>query len=1021
MPRDFTSKDAKNLIQEYTSLINAFQAASRGIYTIINTMQKNTEKLIDRQDISFIVKEELINGHSSRTLDALLMNTITGLFQYINGLPSVHAGEEAYDTIRENARDDLSLVNYGRSGITWALSSKKRKEAIQAAYDELQTILHSEAAETIRKETALLSSLQENDADTAWKHYRSAPSEYIEALTSLAPNIFEYGKPLYQIQDLIKKHNKLLLPISAFQQDITRYEHEIRDAAYRSISQEAYRILSDISIDEIAKTRSGVRVKTLRDHGYQTVADIYSASKANIASIRGISYEMASDIKSAALEMASNTKGTLKLKLDSDHKTKAANALVKRIYDYKKALPDFQRFFSFQNEYGSKVAETIRDLENIGNGLPWVFLEDDEKQAIRAEYQYLTRLLDDSDYKKQLSQIKYSILPSADQKNVADAWNDFGKDSVAYFNILEKIVPELLGNSDSEYGLPEELAREIQAQDFFPDGLNCELRRYQEWGVKYILHQQRVLLGDEMGLGKTIQAIATMVSLRNTGATHFFIVCPASVLPNWCKEIAQKSKLRVTKVHGLGRDKALTEWFNTGGAAVTTYETISSLDFPEDFRFDLIIVDEAHYIKNASTRRAVNVKKLCLYTSRMLFMTGTALENKVDEMVALIDILQPEVAFQIRNLTFMASAPQFREKIAPVYYRRKREDVLTELPDKTEKEQWCTLSGIEEDRYEEAVLSKNLAAIRRVSWNTGDLKYSSKARRLKELVRDAEEDGRKVILFSFFLDTIKSIQEYLGDRCRGPINGSVSPQKRQEIIDDFENAPAGSVLLAQILAGGTGLNIQSASVVILCEPQFKPSIENQAIARAHRMGQTRNVLVYRLLCENTVDERFMELLAEKQAIFDAFADEAVASAAEKEDAGLDNKAVGKIIEDEIARINEKHQKKQTGPIELDIPPDILEDEAGPEPQQNNSREIPAGVRKEPQPVTETEEELLDRAVSQMVMEYMPDITPYTPDRPSATEEQPPLEVNSRINFCFNCGAKQFPNAKFCHECGTKLP
>ena len=99
----------------------------------------------------------------------------------------------------------------------------------------------------------------------------------------------------------------------------------------------------------------------------------------------------------------------------------------------------------------------------------------------------------------------------------------------------------MLGNQDSVYGLPEQLAREVQDECFFPDGLLCELRRYQEWGVKYILHQGKVLLGDEMGLGKTIQAIATMVSLKNTGATHFIVLCPASVIINWCREVQKFS------------------------------------------------------------------------------------------------------------------------------------------------------------------------------------------------------------------------------------------------------------------------------------------------------------------------------------------------------------------------------------------------------------------------------------------------------------------------------------------------
>ncbi len=205
----------------------------------------------------------------------------------------------------------------------------------------------------------------------------------------------------------------------------------------------------------------------------------------------------------------------------------------------------------------------------------------------------------------------------------------------------------------------------------------------------------------------------------------------------------------------------------------------------------------------------------------------------------------------------------------------------------------------------EEQISKNYAEARRVSWNVDDLKDSSKASRLLELVEEAESENRKVIVFSFFLDTIHKVTMLLRNRCTNPINGSVTPQRRQEIIDEFDNAPAGTVLVAQIQSGGTGLNIQSASVVILCEPQFKPSIENQAISRAYRMGQTRNVLVYRLLCERTVDEKIMSILESKQATFDAFADKSVAAAKSQE---MDDKTFGNIIKEEIDRINAKYDK-----------------------------------------------------------------------------------------------------------------
>lgn len=145
----------------------------------------------------------------------------------------------------------------------------------------------------------------------------------------------------------------------------------------------------------------------------------------------------------------------------------------------------------------------------------------------------------------------------------------------------------------------------------------------------------------------------------------------------------------------------------------------------------------------------------------------------------------------------------------------------------------------------------------------------------------------------------------LGSQCTELINGSVSPAKRQEIIDGFDKAPAGQVLVSRIVAGGTGLNIQSASVVIICEPQLKPSIESQAISRAYRMGQARNVLVYRLLASNTVDERVTDLLEEKQTVFDSFADKSVAA----QKVEVDKKTFGNIIQEEIDRINGERKSK----------------------------------------------------------------------------------------------------------------
>ena len=677
-----------------------------------------------------------------------------------------------------------------------------------------------------------------------------------------------------------------------------QYKAEIKAAADAYITAEILEKLQKIPIEEVNREKLGIKVKALRDYGFNTIADIAPKSVYQIASVYGISQDSAYTIHRIVKEIVNQTQKNSKIRISSDNRSKTATKLIKAIDSFiqHSSLVEMTRMVN--QDYSEHISRALRDIEPGTGGIRWLFSSSKKKKGSEQAFQYLTSILDGDfgnaiiDIRQQASHIQ--------QISDYEAWEDFEKKSVRFFKILEEISPELLGNDDVIYGLPEELAREVQDEAFFPDGLLCELRRYQEWGVRYILHQERVLLGDEMGLGKTIQAIATMVSLKNTGATHFIVVCPASVITNWCREIASKSKLSVTKIHGAGRSQALKSWIHIGGVAVTTYETTAFFKLEDTFRFSMLVVDEAHYVKNPEAARTMYVKLLAQHAERLLFMTGTPLENKVSEMVLLIQMLQPLIAERVKHIQFLSAAPEFRHSIAPVYYRRKREDVLTELPELIENLEWCTLLPEEKAVYEAAVLRKDYAESRRVSWSVDELKNSSKARRMLEIIEEAESDGRKIIVFSFFLDTIRKIVDLMEDRCLNPINGSVSPARRQEIIDEFEKAPAGTVLAAQIQSGGTGLNIQTASVVILCEPQFKPSIENQAISRAYRMGQTRNVLVYRLLCENTVDEKIINLLKEKQELFDAFADK---SEAAQNTIELDEKTFGDIIKSEINRIN----------------------------------------------------------------------------------------------------------------------
>jgi len=707
----------------------------------------------------------------------------------------------------------------------------------------------------------------------------------------------------YDVRELIDNHQYIIDSLNNVIDGYNSLSSSIIKFADEGKAKSIITTLRTVPVEELNREHRGFRIKTIKDAGLNTVADVYCSGTYRLSNINGISEYAAYDMYSVAEQIYDEVKNSAKIRISSDNKNAITNELIKALYKYKKTkeLEEPVRDLLFVHEYNTKTK--IKDLQCATNGIRCFFASKDKKERAIKAYDELIELFHDEDY---IPQAK-SLIKEANRIqriSAKDAWDDFDKDSISTLNTLEEVYPGALGNNDSTYGLPKELADEIEDQCFFPEGLHCTLRKYQEWGVKYILHQERVLLGDEMGLGKTIQAIATMVSLKNTGATHFVVVCPLSVLINWYREVKKFSSLSAHIGHGKEWRSALYTWNTRGGVFITTYEAVGKFETEGKTKVNLLVVDEAHYIKNPEAARTINCKKIGDKAERVLFMTGTALENKVDEMINLMEMLQPRIADSARLIAFMASAKEFRDKVAPVYYRRKRDDVLSELPDLIEEEAWCALNTIEEMAYESAILNHKYADARRVSWLGDNLDESCKCQRLKEIVDEAKSDGRKVIVFSFFLDTINKVRKYFASQSVDVINGSVSSTRRQEIIDRFEDAPAGTILPAQIIVGGTGLNIQAASVVVICEPQFKPSTENQAISRAYRMGQSRNVLVFRLLCAGTIDERMMDLLHSKQEIFNAFADKSTAAEKNKE-VEIDENSFGEIIKDEIERINKK--------------------------------------------------------------------------------------------------------------------
>lgn len=690
--------------------------------------------------------------------------------------------------------------------------------------------------------------------------------------------------------------------LEQIRRDSSALEKEIKKAADALAERQLAEFLGSMSVDELSRDKRGIRVFALKNAGIDDLGQLYRRSRGSLESIPGIGETGAALIHSTVQTIAGTARQGLRLRLSAEDESKELQRLLPLLHRYAAASQPRMAAEELLADFGEEMEIALAVSKKALSPLGWLFSSAAERKNALAAAEDVLAL-------SRCGITEKAALIHADFRQSSpkgDAMEAFRKNSAPFAIALEYVCGMTAADS-SPGAVPAELAQAVNAKKLDLSLLRATLRPYQLFGTKYILTQKYSLLGDEMGLGKTVQAIAAMVSLSNTGETHFMVVCPASVVTNWCREIGKHSPLRVVKIHGSSRLAALQDWTEHGGVAVTTYETTGVIQIEAETKLAMMILDEAHYIKNPEARRTVNTKAVCSRAERLLFMTGTAMENKVEEMLELIRILQPTVATDVQSLAFLSTAPQFREKIAPVYYRRRRDDVLTELPELIEKRQWCTLQKEEERLYEDAILSKKYTEARRVSWNVADLNQSSKAQRLKEIIETSEADGRKIIVFSFFLDTIGKIGAYFEGRCLPPINGSVPPQRRQEIIDEFDKAPAGSVLLAQIQSGGTGLNIQSASVVVICEPQFKPSIENQAISRAYRMGQSRNVLVHRLLGDDTVDEKITQLLEQKQAMFDAFADE---SSVGQESLALDERSFANLMQEEAERIQVKREEEQ---------------------------------------------------------------------------------------------------------------
>jgi SNF2 family DNA or RNA helicase len=300
-------------------------------------------------------------------------------------------------------------------------------------------------------------------------------------------------------------------------------------------------------------------------------------------------------------------------------------------------------------------------------------------------------------------------------------------------------------------------------------------------------------------------------------------------------------------------------------------------------------------VKNPDTMRSAAVRAWTEKVDRVLFLTGTPMENKVEEFRNLVGYLQPDLVDSVDEIDAVAGSETFRRAVAPAYLRRNQEDVLSELPELIQVDEWEEFGAEEADIYREAVAGRNFMMMRRAAYATGSPDNSAKLRRLVEIADEAGETGRKVVVFSYFRDVLDLVCQTLGERAAGPLTGAVAPARRQELVDEFSKTKGHAVLVSQIQAGGVGLNMQAASVIILCEPQVKPTLETQAIARAHRMGQIRRVQVHRLLVADSVDQRMLEILEQKKGLFDAFARRSETAESIPEAVDLSSATIGRQV------------------------------------------------------------------------------------------------------------------------------
>ncbi|WP_298663563.1 DEAD/DEAH box helicase [uncultured Solobacterium sp.] len=639
----------------------------------------------------------------------------------------------------------------------------------------------------------------------------------------------------------------------------------IHDRCQDIIMDKVVEEVQQIPIKDLSKSFTRLPLQALEANHITTLYDLLKYNRRQLEALDGIGDETADKLMLALHRSTAAIKNQIHYRIDLEYLTDRDKEILQEIYFYLHTKENHAKLNEIYQETERGIQEAYDNSDLIQNFFGWIFSGRKKKQKFLTAVEDV-KYFNQSSYAETIKQF-YDNCTALKNVDFETILRDYKEHAIQYYTVIEKFS-DIEIKDDVDEDIDVSLLKQIQATPLLLESFHMELRHYQEFGTKYILHQKRVLLGDEMGLGKTIQAIAAMNHLHHKGHRYFLVICPAGLLLNWKREIEKLTDMQAYMLHGTGISD-FEIWKSDSGIAIVNYEGLDKIIFDKDFPLDMVVVDEAHFVKNKEAQRTRNTVRMIEQAEYALYMTGTAIENNVDEMCYLIECLNPSIASEVKDMKYLAKADLFRKKIAPVYLRRKRVDVLMELPELTIHDEWCMMNEEEIISYRKAVESGNFMAMRRVSWSSLN---STKAERMVELCLQALGEGRKVVIFSYFLETLSFVTDLLLGKSLPVISGKLSLEKRQEILRQFDE-PVAQVLPIQINVGGIGLNIQTAEIVILCEPQLKPSDEMQAISRVYRMGQINHVFVYRLLSADTIDEVLVKRLHEKQNIFNQFADE----------------------------------------------------------------------------------------------------------------------------------------------------